>query len=220
MEEMYTSITEGLIDGNSEKIEKLTREALASGLPAQDILDKGLLKGMEIVGARFKSGEMYIPEVLKCARTMHGAIDVLAPYTTENGGNGRGTIVIGTVQGDLHDIGKNLVGMMCEGAGFDVIDAGIDIKPQAFVDAVEKNDADILAMSALLTTTMPKMAETLNMLGEAGLRENLKVMIGGAPVTENFANEIGADGFAPNAAAAVDKAKELMEEIEMPRAAA
>ncbi len=220
MEELYTSISEGLIKGESEKIEELTRQALDSGLPAQDILDKALLKGMEIVGTRFKNGEMYIPEVLKCARTMHGAIDVLAPYTADNAANARGTIVIGTVQGDLHDIGKNLVGLMCDGAGFDVIDLGIDIKPQAFVDAVEKNDADILAMSALLTTTMPKMAETLHLLDGAGARENMKVMIGGAPVTEHFANEIGADGFAANAAAAVDKAKELMEKIEMPRAAA
>ncbi|MFO8090018.1 MAG: corrinoid protein [Desulfatiglandaceae bacterium] len=220
MEKLYTSISEGLIKGESEKIEELTRQALDSGLPAQDILDKALLKGMEIVGTRFKNGEMYIPEVLKCARTMHGAIDVLAPYTADNAANARGTIVIGTVQGDLHDIGKNLVGLMCDGAGFDVIDLGIDIKPQAFVDAVEKNDADILAMSALLTTTMPKMAETLHLLDGAGARENMKVMIGGAPVTEHFANEIGADAFAPNAAAAVDKAKELMEKIEMPRAAA
>jgi 5-methyltetrahydrofolate--homocysteine methyltransferase len=151
---------------------------------------------------------------------MHSAIDVLAPYTAENADNARGTIVIGTVQGDLHDIGKNLVGMMCDGAGFDVIDLGIDIEPKAFVDAVEKNDADILAMSALLTTTMPKMAETLHLLEGAGARGNMKVMIGGAPVTEDFANQIGADGFAPNAAAAVDKAKELMEKIEMPREAA
>jgi 5-methyltetrahydrofolate--homocysteine methyltransferase len=220
MEKLYSGISEGLIKGESEKIEELTRQALDSGLPAQDILDKALLKGMEIVGTRFKNGEMYIPEVLKCARTMHSAIDVLAPYTAENADNARGTIVIGTVQGDLHDIGKNLVGMMCDGAGFDVIDLGIDIKPQAFVDAVKKNDADILAMSALLTTTMPKMAETLHLLDGAGVRENMKVMIGGAPVTEHFANEIGADGFAPNAAAAVDKANELMEKIEMPRAAA
>lgn len=220
MEELYTSISEGLINGESEKIEALTRQALDSGHPAQDILDNALLKGMETVGARFKNGEMYIPEVLKCARTMHSAIDVLAPYTADDADNARGTIVIGTVQGDLHDIGKNLVGMMCDGAGFDVIDLGIDIKPQAFVDAVEKNDADILAMSALLTTTMPRMSETLQMLDEAGARENLKIMVGGAPVTEHFANEIGADGFAPNAAAAVDKAKELIEKIETAREAA
>jgi 5-methyltetrahydrofolate--homocysteine methyltransferase len=220
MENSYARISEGLINGDSGRIEELTRQALDSGLPAQDILDKGLLKGMEIVGDRFKNGEMYIPEVLKCARTMHGAIEVLAPYTAETGSNARGTIVIGTVQGDLHDIGKNLVGMMCEGAGFDVIDAGIDIKPQAFIDAVEQNDPDILAMSALLTTTMPKMAETLRMLDESGLRKNLKVMIGGAPVTGNFADQIGADGFAPNAAAAVDKAKELMEMPGMARKAA
>ncbi|HDR14360.1 MAG TPA: cobalamin-binding protein [Desulfobacteraceae bacterium] len=220
MEKLYISITEGLISGDNEKTEELTQQALESGLQAQDILDKALLKGMEIVGARFKNGEMYIPEVLKCARTMHCAIDVLAPYTSENDTNSRGSIVIGTVQGDLHDIGKNLVGMMCEGAGFEVIDLGIDIKAQEFVKAVEKNGADILAMSALLTTTMPKMVETLHMLEKAGCRENLKVMIGGAPVTEDFANEIGADGFAPNAASAVDKAKEFMEEIESPRAAA
>jgi 5-methyltetrahydrofolate--homocysteine methyltransferase len=220
MEKLYISITEGLISGDNEKTEELTQQALESGLPAQDILNKALLKGMEIVGARFKNGEMYIPEVLKCARTMHCAIDVLAPYTSENDTNSRGSIVIGTVQGDLHDIGKNLVGMMCEGAGFEVIDLGIDIKPQEFVKAVKKNGADILAMSALLTTTMPKMVETLHMLEKAGCRENLKVMIGGAPVTEDFANQIGADGFAPNAASAVDKAKEFMEEIESPRAAA
>jgi len=220
MEELYTSISDGLIKGEGEKIEELTRQALDSGLPAQDILDKALLKGMEIVGTRFKNGEMYIPEVLKCARTMHGAIDVLAPYTIDNAENARGTIVIGTVQGDLHDIGKNLVCMMCDGAGFDVIDLGIDIKPQTFVDAVKKNDADILAMSALLTTTMPKMSETVHMLDEAGVKEAMKIMVGGAPVTEQFANEIGVDGFAPNAAAAVDKAKELMEKIEKPRAAA
>jgi 5-methyltetrahydrofolate--homocysteine methyltransferase len=213
MNDLYASIAEVLITGDNEKTEDLTRQALDSGFPAKEILDRGLLKGMEVVGMRFKTGEMYIPEVLKCTRTMHNAIEILAPYTSENGGNGQGTIVIGTVQGDLHDIGKNLVGMMCEGAGFQVIDAGIDIKPQAFVDAVRENDADILAMSALLTTTMPQMAETLRALDESGLREGLKIMVGGAPVTEAFADDIGADGFAPNAATAVDKAKELMEEL-------
>ena len=159
---------------------------------------------------RFKAGDMFIPEVLLCARCMHGAMDILKPLLSEADSKGAGKVVIGTVEGDLHDIGKNLVAMMMQGSGFKVIDLGVNLKPQAFVDAVKEHKPDIIGMSALLTTTMPKMEETIIALKEAGLRDQVKIMAGGAPVTQDFVDKIGADAYGANAASASDKAKELL----------
>jgi 5-methyltetrahydrofolate--homocysteine methyltransferase len=153
---------------------------------------------------------MFIPEVLRCAKCMHGAMEILRPLLVETGASTIGTLVLGTVKGDLHDIGKNLVGMLFEGAGFDVVDLGVDKDPQEFVDALKDHDANLFGMSALLTTTMPKMRETIDAIKEAGIRDQVKIMIGGAPVTAEFAKDIGADAYASNAASAVDKGKELL----------
>jgi 5-methyltetrahydrofolate--homocysteine methyltransferase len=206
MSEVLGKIAETLIDGNIGKVVSLTKEALDGGISPQHILDQGLLAGMDVVGQRFKADEMFIPEVLRCAKCMHGAMEILRPLLAET----IGTFVIGTVKGDLHDIGKNLVGMMFEGAGFNVVDLGIDKEPQAFVDAVKEHKAKLVGLSALLTTTMPKMGETIIAIKEAGIRDQVKIMVGGAPVTASFAEKIGADAYASNAASAVEKAKELL----------
>jgi 5-methyltetrahydrofolate--homocysteine methyltransferase len=210
MSELFGRIAESLMAGNIDKVVGLTKEALSGGALPQNILEQGLLAGMDVVGQRFKAEEMFIPEVLRCAKCMHGAMEILRPLLAETGAESIGTFVIGTVKGDLHDIGKNLVGMMFEGAGFDVVDLGIDKEPQAFVDAVKEHKAKLVGLSALLTTTMPKMGETVNAIKEAGIRDQVKIMVGGAPVTASFAAEIGADGYASNAASAVEKGKELL----------
>jgi len=206
----FTALSEMIIEGNMGDIAAATQRALDGGAQAHDVLEQGLLPGMDVVGQRFKVGDMYIPEVLLSARTMGAAMEILRPLLSEKEASGAGTVVIGTVEGDIHNIGKNLVAMLFEGAGFNVIDLGVDVKPQAFVDAAKQHKPHVLAMSALLTTTMSKMAETVDALNEAGIRGHLKVMAGGAPVTEDFVKQIGADGYASNAAAAVDKAKALM----------
>ncbi len=210
MSELLGKMAASLIAGKVDEVTELTKEALDGGSSPQDILEQGLLAGMEVVGKRFKANEMFIPEVLRCAKCMHGAMAILRPLLAETGVETAGTFVIGTVKGDLHDIGKNLVGMMFEGAGFQVIDLGIDLEPQAFLDALKEHKATLLGMSALLTTTMPKMGETINAIKEAGIRDQVKIMIGGAPVTAEYAKEIGADAYASNAASAVDKGKELL----------
>lgn len=210
MSELFAKMAESLIAGKVDEVSNLTKEAVDGGLAPQDILEQGLLAGMDVVGQRFKANEMFIPEVLRCAKCMHGAMEILRPLLVESGVKTAGTLVIGTVKGDLHDIGKNLVGMMFEGAGFQVIDLGIDQEPQAFVDALKDHKAELFGMSALLTTTMPKMGETINAIKEAGIRDQVKIMIGGAPVTAEFAKEIGADAYASNAASAVDTGKELL----------
>jgi 5-methyltetrahydrofolate--homocysteine methyltransferase len=210
MSELLGKMAESLIAGKVDEVVDLTKEALDAGSGPQDILEQGLLAGMDVVGQRFKANEMFIPEVLRCAKCMHGAMEILRPLLAESGVKTAGSLVIGTVKGDLHDIGKNLVGMMFEGAGFEVIDLGIDQEPQAFVDALKEHKASLFGMSALLTTTMPKMGETINAIKEAGIRDQVKIMIGGAPVTSEFAKEIGADAYASNAASAVDKGKELL----------
>jgi corrinoid protein of di/trimethylamine methyltransferase len=209
MSQIYAQLSEAVLGGNLKEIKKLTQTALDGGSSAQQVLDLGLLPGMDEVGKLFKSGAMFIPEVLLSAKTMSAAMDVLKPLLVQGEG-GRGTVVIGTVQGDLHNIGKNLVAMMLEGAGFTVIDLGIDVKPQAFLDAVKQHKPKLLGMSALLTTTMPRMGETIRSLEEAGVRGQVKVMIGGAPVTEEFVPKIRADAYAANAGAAVDVAKALV----------
>ena len=210
MSELYASLAESVISGQPEEIQKLTQQALNDGVAPREILDKGLLPGMETVGQRFKAGDMYVPEVLLSARTMHAAMDVLKPLLSEADRATTGTVIIGTVEGDIHNVGKNIVSMLLEGGGFRIIDLGVDVKPHAFTQAVKEHQPNIVAMSALLTTTLPKMAETVDALREAGLREQVKVLVGGAPVTAGYAAKIGADGYAPNAAMAVDKAKELL----------
>ena len=210
MEAFFEKIAERLIVGKIDEVKELSQQALDQGASPRDIIDKGLLAGMDVVGKRFKAGDMFIPEVLLCARCMHGAMDILKPLLSEADSAGVGTYVIGTVEGDLHDIGKNLVSMMLQGAGFEVIDLGTNIKPQQFVDAVREHKPTILGLSALLTTTMPKMEETINALKEAGIRDQVKIMAGGAPVTQAFVDEIGADAYGANAASATEKAKELM----------
>lgn len=206
----FGKIAETLIVGKIDEVSTLVKEAIDGGAPAQETLEKGLLAGMNVVGQRFKSGEMFIPEVLRSAKAMHAGMETLRPLLSEAENKGAGTLVLGTVEGDLHDIGKNLVGMMFEGAGFKVVNLGIDLKPQVFVDAVKEYKPELLGMSALLTTTMPKMGETINALKEAGLRDTVKILIGGAPVTSEFAEEIGADAYAANAASSVDKARAVL----------
>ena len=210
MSELLGKMAESLIAGKIDEVVDLTKEALDGGVAPADILDQGLLAGMDVVGKRFKAEEMFIPEVLRCAKCMHGAMEILRPLLAETGAESIGTLIIGTVKGDLHDIGKNLVSMMFEGAGFNVVDLGIDKEPQVFVDAIKEHDAKLLGMSALLTTTMPKMGETIDAIKEAGLRDQVKILVGGAPITAAFAEEIGADGYASNAASAVEKGKELI----------
>lgn len=210
MEELYEKMAEGLIAADVESVNKLVQEALDKNLPANSIMHDGLIPGMDIVGQRMKTGELFIPEVLRSARVMQGAIAILKPHLSEEDRSGLGTIVIGTVEGDLHDIGKNLVSMMLQGAGFSVVDLGTNVKPQDFVEAVKSNKANILGMSALLTTTMPKMEETVRALKESGIRDQVKIMAGGAPVTQKFIDDIGADGYGANAASASEVAKELI----------
>jgi len=203
----YGKISEAVVAGKIQEIIELTQRALQGGSQADEILHEGLLPGMDVVGQRFKAAEMFIPEVLRSAKTMAASMEILRPLLSDSNAAGSGTVVIGTMEGDLHDIGKNLVGMMLEGAGFTIVDLGTDVKPQAFVDAVKEHKPKIVGMSALLTTTMPKMGETINALKEAGIRGQIKVMAGGAPVTQDFVDEIGADAYGSNATAAVEKAK-------------
>ncbi len=210
MKDILEKMAKALISGNEAGVKELTQQALALGIKGREILDNGLLAGMDVVGMQFKAGQMFIPEVLLCARTMHGAMDILKPFLSKGDAAGFGKVLIGTVEGDLHDIGKNIVAMMMQGAGFQVVDLGVNLTPQAFVDAVKAHKPDIVGMSALLTTTMPKMAETIDALQEAGLRDQLKIMAGGAPVTQAFVDKIGADAYGADAASASEKAKALL----------
>lgn len=199
-----------LIAGKVEDVSNMTQEAIDEGLDPREILDNGLIAGMDVVGQRFKACEMFIPEVLRSAKAMSAGMDKLRPLLSEADAKNAGSLVIGTVKGDLHDIGKNLVAMMFEGAGFKVVNLGIDLDTQVFVDAVKEHKPDLLGMSALLTTTMPRMGEVINALKEAGIRDQVKIMVGGAPVTDDFAQEIGADIYGANAASSVDKGREAL----------
>jgi len=210
MSEILTQISDAIIEGNTEDIVDLTQDAVADGLVAQDILEKGLMAGMDYVGAEFKAGNMFVPEVLRSAKAMQAAMEILRPLLVAAGAKRVGKVLLGTVKGDLHDIGKNLVGMMCEGAGFEVKDLGKDLEPEMFVKAVKEEEPDVLGMSALLTTTMRAMGHTIKALEEAGLRDRVKVIIGGAPVTQAFADQIKADGYASNAATAAELARKLV----------
>ncbi len=210
MSEILEQISTAVIEGDLEEIVDLTEDALDEDLSAQEILDGGLMVGMDYVGVEFKAGNMFVPEVLRSARTMQMSMNIIKPLLAESGGKMAGKVLLGTVKGDLHDIGKNLVGMMCEGAGFEVEDIGKDVAPEEFVEAVKKFGPEVVGMSALLTTTMRAMEHTVKALEEAGLRDKVKVMIGGAPVTQAFADQIGADGYASNAASAADLAKQFV----------
>ncbi len=210
MSDILADLSSAVIVGERDEIVDLTEDALDDGLEAQVILNQGLMPGMDHVGREFRAGNMFVPEVLRSARTMQASMDVLRPLLIEAEVDMVGTILLGTVKGDMHDIGKNLVSMMCEGAGFEVIDLGKDVAPDTFVEAVKEHQPDVVGMSALLTTTMRAMEHTIKALQEAGLRDNIKVMIGGAPVTQSFSEQIGADGYASNAASAVDLAKEFV----------
>jgi 5-methyltetrahydrofolate--homocysteine methyltransferase len=208
MSEILEEISAAIIEGDLDEIEDLTEDALDDGLTAEEILNKGLMPGMDHVGVEFRVGNMFVPEVLRSAKTMQISMDILNPLLAESGTKMAGKVLLGTVKGDLHDIGKNLVGMMCEGAGFEVKDIGKDVAPEGFVEAVKEFEPDVVGMSALLTTTMRAMESTIKVLEEAGLRDKVKIMIGGAPVTQAFADQIGADGYASNAAAAAELAKQ------------
>lgn len=207
LEEIQKDLYSGKLDG----VKKAVKKALGEKLSAQEVLEKGLLAGMDKVGKDFKAGDLFIPEVLMCAKAMHAGLDILKPLLVGSGMALHGKVVIGTVAGDLHDIGKNLVRMMLEGAGFEIIDLGVSVSPEKFIEAVRANGAKLMGMSALLTTTMPAMKLTIEGLKKAGIRENVKVLVGGAPVTASFAESIGADAYAPDAASAVDVARELID---------
>jgi len=205
------NISEALQSGRAEKVRELVKQALNEDIIPKKILEEGLIRGMSIIGEKFKKNEVYVPEVLIAARAMHAGMDILKPKLTETGVKNIGKVVMGTVQGDLHDIGKNLVEMMLEGAGFEVIDLGIDVSDEKFVEAVKEHQPNIVGMSALLTTTMVNMVEVIQALEVAGLRDKVKIMIGGAPITQNYSEQIGADGYSPDAASAVDKAKTFVD---------
>lgn len=209
----YKAIGEALKKGNAPGVKQMVEAAVAEGCSVAEILNEGLVTAMSEIGILFKNNEIYVPEVLIAARAMQAGMTVIKPLLLENKIEPKGRVVIATVKGDLHDIGKNLVSMMMEGAGYEVIDIGIDASSEKFLEAVKDNNADLIAMSALLTTTMPAMKDTVEAITAAGLSDRVKIMIGGAPVTQNFCDEIEADGYAPDAASAVDLADELMATI-------
>ena len=204
----FDSLQQAVIEGDAEETARLVREHLDEGKDALDILDNGLVAAMDDVGAKFSSGELFIPEMLVCAEAMQEGLALLKPLLVENASGGKGTVVIGAVKGDLHDIGKNLVVLMLEGAGFTVVDLGTDVSPQDFVEAARTNAADVVAMSALLVTTMPHMKTTVDQLRAAGLAS--KSIVGGAPLTQGYADEIKADGYASDAPGAVALCKSML----------
>lgn len=203
------SIIKALIEGDEGRLAELVREALDHGVSAKQILNEGLMSGMDVIGERMENEEMFIPEVLKSARAMSNVVKTLTPLLAEGEVNVAGKVVIGTVKGDLHDIGKNLVAMMLESAGFEVYNLGVDVTPDRFISEVKTKEANLLCLSALLTTTMPMMKRTIDAVAANGLRDRVRILVGGAPVTQNFADDIGADGYAPDAGSAVKVAKAI-----------
>lgn len=203
-------LADAVIRGDARESARLTREGLDEGLSPEHLLHEGLMAGLAVIGAQFKDNQVYVPEVLVAARAMKAGMAVLRPRLTETGARPLAKVVAGTVKGDLHDIGKGLVCIMLEGAGFQVIDLGNNVGPERFVEAVREHDPQLVGLSSLLTTTMLNMAATIEGLKTAGVRERVRVMVGGAPVTQEFAEQIGADGYAENAGAAVEKAKKLL----------
>jgi 5-methyltetrahydrofolate--homocysteine methyltransferase len=210
MEALITEIHAAVMEGQSSLVQEKVRAAMMAGIPASTILNDGMISAMGEVGRLFEEGECFVPEMLIAARAMQAGLALLKPALKDADIKSAGKVVIGTVKGDLHDIGKNLVAMMLEGAGFEIIDLGTDVAPEKFVNAVRDNKPDLVAMSALLTTTMPAMIATIKALQEAGVRSQVKVMIGGAPITEDYARQIGADGFSPDASRAVTLARSLV----------
>ena len=207
-------ISAALIEGEDNEVDELTRQALDGGITAVEIMDDGLIAGMGIVGIKFRENIIFVPEVLACARAMKAGMAHIEPILSESGVPSQGTVVMGTVKGDLHDIGKNLCIMLLRGAGFEVIDLGVDTSADEFIDAVEENEAPLMGMSALLTTTMPNMGKTIEAFIDADLRDDVQIMVGGAPVTQEFADDMGADGYGKDAVACVELAKRLMVERE------
>lgn len=203
-------ISEYLQKGRAKNVKALVQQALDEGIDAKTILDEGLLEGMMIIGGKFKRNEVFVPEVLVAARAMNAGVAILEPKLVEMGNEPIGKAVIGTVKGDLHDIGKNLTVMMLKGAGLEVIDLGVDVEPETFISKAEEVGADVIGMSALLTTTMPNMKDVIDLLKEKGLRDKYIVMIGGAPINDSFAKEIGADYYTPDAASAAEMAKKAI----------
>ena len=208
---IFEEIAVGVEKGDSSSVHSLTEKALAQNIPAVDILNNGLVSGMGVISEKFKNNEVFIPEVLVSAKAMKAGMELLKPLLAEANVESKGKVVIGTVKGDLHDIGKNIVAMLLEGAGFEVTDLGADVPIERFLEFAEKENADIIGMSALLTTTMVYMREVIEALENANLKPKVKVIIGGAPITQSFADQINADGYAPDAASAVDLAKGLLE---------
>ena len=207
----FERLSESVIKGEEEKVKELVQEAIDDGLEPSEIINQGLISGMNVVGKRFKEGDMFVPEVLLSARSMKGGMELVKPLLVEGDMEEAGKVLLGTVEGDLHDIGKNLVGMMMESGGLEVINLGTDVTAEEFAEAVREHKPDVLGMSALLTTTMLEMQNTIEVLIEEGLRDTVKIIVGGAPVTKEFADEIGADGWAPDAASAKDLVFELAE---------
>ena len=210
-EELLRQLYDDTLVGNGPAVLELTNQGLAMGLGPETLLYEALIPSLEEVGARFERGDFFVPEMLIAGKAMAGALEVLRPLLAETGAASIGTIVMGTVKGDVHDIGKNLVNIMFEGAGFQVIDPGVQVAPEKFVDAVREHQPDIVGFSAFLTTTMPMFKANINALEKAGLRDRVIVMVGGAPVTQEYADAVGADGYSADASAAVKKAKELLE---------
>ena len=209
MEELQ-QLAESIQNGYVHSVATFTQKLLDAGVPPQTILNDGLIAGMSVVGEKMRTGEMYLPEVLQSATAMHASLKILKPHLAKGGIQSLGKVVMGTVKGDMHDIGKNLVGILLQGAGFEVVDLGVNIPPVKFVEAINIHRPAILGLSAMLTTTMLNMKTTIEAIKSAGLRTNVKIIIGGAPVSQKFADEIGADGYARDAVKAVDKVKELL----------
>ena len=207
-------ISAAIIEGEDGEVDELTRKALDDEITAVEIMDDGLIAGMGIVGIKFRENIIFVPEVLACARAMKAGMAHIEPILSESGVPSQGLVVMGTVKGDLHDIGKNLCIMLLRGAGFKVVDLGVDTSPDEFIDAVEEHEAPLLGMSALLTTTMPNMGKTIEAFIDADLRDDVQIMVGGAPVTQEFADDMGADGYGKDAMACVELAKRLMVERE------
>ena len=199
-----------LEQGQSQKVLTLTQQLIDSGLSPQTILNDGLIAGMAVVGEKMRNGEMYLPEVLQSAGAMKASLTILKPHLAREGAKPRGKILIGTVKGDMHDIGKNLVCIMLQGAGFEIIDIGLNVEPQKFVAAITEHTPEIVGLSAMLTTTMLNMKTTIEAIVAAGVRSKVKIIVGGAPVSQKFADEIGADGYSRDAVLAVDKVKQLI----------
>jgi 5-methyltetrahydrofolate--homocysteine methyltransferase len=205
----FEALAGAIIECNAAKAGELTQKLVDEGVKPVEIINQGLISGMNVVGDRFKKGDMYVPEVMMAAKAMHAGMSIVKPLLLEGESSTSGKVIVGTVSGDLHDIGKNLVGMMMESGGMEVVDLGVDVSPEKFAEAVREHKPQVVGLSALLTTTMLAMKDTVEILKEEGLRDSVKIIVGGAPVTQDFADEIGADGWAPDAASAKDLAVSL-----------